>query len=196
MTSNFICTPEYIVNGVSVNYTEYCEYQKTLKRSERYYYCQNPGCYEGFDVKVRNPRTTMFCCDECNHAYKRHIGQQSIIEYNLNPNLCEFDNKPIRCYSNNPKNLIDIKRKKFCNRSCSTKYNNQKRGEHSEKTKNKISISMKASPLRFVPVKKGSKGYIKNILNDNQIRDINGRIMYILHCNNNKCFNFFSWNTF
>ena len=46
-----------------------------------------------------------------------------IDEYNKNPNLCLFCNKPI--LATYDKRLYDIKRKKFCSKSCSAKYNNR-----------------------------------------------------------------------
>jgi len=166
MTSNLICTPEYIVNGVSVDYQTYCEHQKTLKRSERYYYCQNPGCYEGFDVKVRNPRTTMFCCDECHKSYQTYMKKQAIIEYNLNPNLCKYDDKPILHDEEKTRFLKDTRVKEFCNYSCSAKFYNKDR-------------------IKEKPIKKPVIRY------KNKIKDMNGNSVYILHCEDMKCSNFF-----
>ena len=86
--SSFVCSQEYVVDGVSVDYASYCEYQKTLKRSERYYYCQSPMCGQGFSGKG-NQRTIIYCSRECSFAHKKYISEQSIIDYNNNPNLCK-----------------------------------------------------------------------------------------------------------
>lgn len=43
-------------------------------------------------------------------------------EYNESPNICLFCGEKILC--TDIKRLYDVKRKKFCNRSCSASYNN------------------------------------------------------------------------
>ena len=46
-------------------------------------------------------------------------------EYNANPNICLNCGKPIYCEVG--KTLSDIRKKKFCNHSCSSTYNNRQR---------------------------------------------------------------------
>ena len=46
-------------------------------------------------------------------------------DYNNNPNICLYCGKPI--LRNDTKKIYDTKKKKFCNHSCSAKYNNSKR---------------------------------------------------------------------
>ena len=46
-------------------------------------------------------------------------------EYNNNPNICLYCRTPILC--NDSKQLYKKKKKKFCNHSCSAKYNNSRR---------------------------------------------------------------------
>lgn len=47
---------------------------------------------------------------------------KSIDEYNKNPNICKYCEKPILAKYED--RLSDIKRKKFCNNSCSASFNN------------------------------------------------------------------------
>ena len=50
-------------------------------------------------------------------------------EYNNNPNLCLNCNQPILCDNNHKPS--EIKRKKFCNKSCAASYNNKQRQKKS-----------------------------------------------------------------
>lgn len=62
--------------------------------------------------------------------------QQRIDKYYENPNAC------LECGNVIP---YETKHKKFCDSSCAAKYNNTKRGARSEKTKSKISESLKGN---------------------------------------------------
>ena len=53
---------------------------------------------------------------------QKEEARQRIDNYNKNPNLCKFCNKPI--YAPYDKKLSDTTRKKFCSKSCSAKFNN------------------------------------------------------------------------
>lgn len=204
MTSNFICTPEYIVNGVSVDYKTYCEHQLTLKRSKRYYYCQNPGCYEGFDGKTKKLANRKYCSPECGHAHNKYTYEQEIIKYNKNPNLCKFDSKPILYNPDTVRDLGSLKKKTFCNNSCVAQYNNKGR-IRTEESKNKISKILKErydnGKLEYVKKLRNSNRYnpsfkkeaIKKRRQKNPYKVYpNEYISYFpLHCNNPKCYNFF-----
>ncbi len=63
--------------------------------------------------------------------------KENIDEYNQNPNLCKYCNKPI--LANYDDSISNIKRKKFCNNSCSASYNNRLR-EKRIKTTNKCLV--------------------------------------------------------
>lgn len=54
---------------------------------------------------------------------QKEEAKQRIDEYNQNPNLCKFCNKPI--YAPYGKKLYETKIKKFCSHSCVAKFNNK-----------------------------------------------------------------------
>ena len=49
--------------------------------------------------------------------------QEKVNQYNLNPNICKYCNKPI--IATDKDKLADVKRKIFCNSSCAASYNNK-----------------------------------------------------------------------
>ena len=53
---------------------------------------------------------------------QKEEAKQRIDNYNQNPNLCKFCNKPI--YAPYDKKLYETKIKKFCSHSCAATYNN------------------------------------------------------------------------
>lgn len=53
---------------------------------------------------------------------QKENAKHRIDEYNKNPNCCKYCGNPILATYDKP--LSDIKKKKFCNHSCATKYNN------------------------------------------------------------------------
>lgn len=183
MTSNFICTPEYTVNGVSVDYQTYCEHQKTLKRRERYYYCQNPGCRKRFTPRRGDDRGYA-CSISCNNICLSIRTQKAVTEYNASPNLCKFDSQPILCDKINGRYLTDIKNKIFCNASCSAKYYNKRK--YNDDTIKKIKDGI---------IKTDEFGGLIHIKNKKiyKTQNIDGQgRLYLLHCQDASCYNFFS----
>lgn len=67
---------------------------------------------------------------------KKENARRKIDEYNNNPNYCKYCGKPI--LATYDKSLSDIKKKKFCNLSCSAKYNNSICDEKTSKNYNSI----------------------------------------------------------
>ncbi len=65
----------------------------------------------------------------------------SVVEYEKNPTVCDYCSKNI---------LYEKRGNRFCNRSCSAKFNNSKIGGHTQQIKDKISNSLtgRANPRK------------------------------------------------
>jgi very-short-patch-repair endonuclease len=88
--------------------------------------CEN---YNGSEYHLENLKKASKMGLEAIKRYKN----ERISDYNLNPKKCLNCNAPLE-YEN--------KHNKFCNSSCAATYNNKKRGERSEETKEKIKDSL------------------------------------------------------
>lgn len=168
-------------------------------KGELTYICQNPMCSKEFNFRKKSGPSDShkYCSPDCFIKYR----QQGLDIYNQNPNICLQCNEKIYCH--NSKNLSETKLKKFCNRSCSAKYNNSKRVVTTE-TKNKISMSVKNNPSGFVidsqkrGVRKKTKTLIskKTILNKKASKKVSKKIpsiiLYDKQCYNKECLVLFS----
>ena len=115
------------------------EYKKTQK-----YVCQNPGCGQTFGIRTRPDRdSSKFCSPQCVYEFNVYKSYTQKEEYNKNPNKCKCCNADI-LYKEGYR-INDIKRKKFCNKSCAGKFNNLGRKKTVE-TKKKLSEKAKSNP--------------------------------------------------
>lgn len=74
------------------------------------------------------PEGRLVCGYSCAATYRNNlIAQKSIEAYLENPNLCLYCGNPILPSPN--LKLVETKRKKFCNRSCSARYSNRDRDQ-------------------------------------------------------------------
>lgn len=62
--------------------------------------------------------------------------QKSLQEYYKNPNICKYCNKPI--IVNGKQKVVEVRKKIFCNHSCSAIFNNQQRDIKTDLKKNKV----------------------------------------------------------
>ena len=150
------------------------EYNKT-----QIYVCQNPGCGKEFYMKRPDRNLGMFCSQLCSAHGKKNEAKINREKYNQNPNKCLQCKQSILYKEGDIFN--DIKRKKFCNRSCAATHNNIG-SQKSEKMKNKMREIAKNNPNGF--------------LSPNYVRKIKEKIYKICAERNcNKQFHFSSQNT-
>ena len=171
---------------------ESIDFDKLYKEYKRVqtYVCQNLGCGKEFNFRKKNGLSDSH--KYCSHNCFTQFRQRGLDIYNQNPNICLQCNEKIYCQDN--KRLSEIKLKKFCNRSCSTKYNNSKRIVTLE-TKKKISISVKNNPSGFIidTQKRGIRKKTETpILKKIKLKKIPSIILYDKQCYNKDCLFLFS----
>lgn len=96
-------------------------------------------------------------------------------KYHKNPKICKNCNEIIP---------FDKKYNEFCSSNCSTSYNNKIRGSHSEKTKEKISFSLKGK-IKDKNISKTLKEYKRTCLycnSDFKVKRNNGRLSKAKYC--------------
>lgn len=150
-----------------MNYEEIKKHKDSYKITENEYIC--PICKihkttKGFLQHVKNH----FIKRNLTNFYKagkvscKNLHKIAIEKYNKNPNKCKYCQKEILAKEND--NIGSIKEKIFCDRSCSSKYNNSGRLK-SEITKEKISNSLKNKNLDKICLQCQIKFHAKNIKN-------------------------------
>ena len=110
-----------------MEYKDIKKNRETFKISENLYEC--PICQKRTSTKgfIRHVRNHFYERDLTNfHNAAKLVGKNShnkfVEKYNSNPNKCLYCGNDILATENDKVSLISVK--KFCNSSCSAKYNN------------------------------------------------------------------------
>lgn len=146
---------------------------------------------------------------------EKEEARKRIDEYNQNPNKCLYCGKDI--LASYDQKLYNIKNKKFCNQSCSAKYNNQNRNYIGSGTKNVPSLIDNFTDEQLIDIYNSSNsivdfktklGYRRSSTFSNKIKnrlanigiDLNDKVLtkynnsdYILNMTKETLFNSRSW---